>query len=243
MKRIPLSNGAACSLRAGSGVREGEAGAVLVVVMLVLMTLMGLGMTALWLTNGNLQMSANVNLRSNALYLAEAGIERARSILNDPVVPDLPTVLAGSSPGNDRVPNFVDPLTGQPNGIGAVMVDQGGLPLLNVAYPPASFGRNGGTVDAPTALTMGTYTVWIRNDLSDLRRGNFGTDTNNTVIVRAQGTAADGRTTVVLEVALGPTPDAIPSAAANTTVPPELCNSGKNACDENNSTLSGIVVN
>lgn len=223
--------------------RVRDRGAVLIVVMMVLVTLMGLGMTALWLTNGNLQMSANVNLRSNALYVAEAGIERARAILNDPVAPDLPTVLGGLNPGSDRVPTQVDPVTGQPNGVGAVMVDQAGVPLLNVAYPPPTFGRDVGTGNAPTATNMGTYTVWIRNDASDLRQGNYTIDTNNTVLVRSQGTAADGRTNVVLEVVLGPTPELIPTGVTNNVVPPELCNSGKNACDENNSTLSGIVVN
>lgn len=223
--------------------RVAQRGAVLIVVMLVLLTLMGLGMTALWLTNGNLQMSANVNLRSNALYVAEAGIERARAILNDPVAPDLPSMLTGSNPGNDRVPTQVDAVTGLPNGIGAILVDQGGLPLINVPYPPPTFGRDNGTEAAPTATTMGTYTVWVRNDNSDLRQGNFTGDSNTTVLVRAQGTAADGRTNVVLEVVMGPTPDAIAGPTVNSVVPPELCNSGKNACDENNSTLSGIVVN
>lgn len=220
-----------------------ESGAVLLVVMMVLVTLMGLGMTALWLTTGNLQMSANVSMRNNAFYVAEAGVERARAILNDPVAPNLPELLLGSSPGNDRVPTQVNAVTGQPNGVGAILVDQAGLPLINVAYPPPTFGRGVGAVAAPTADTMGTYTVWIRNDTSDLRQGNFTLDTNNTVVVRSQGTAADGRTNVVVEVVLGPTPANAPSGAANNIVPPELCNSGKNACDENNSTLSGIVVN
>ena len=223
--------------------RQCDQGAVLMVVMMVLVTLMGLGMTALWLTSGNLQMSTNVNMRNNALYVAEAGVERARAILNDPVAPDLPSVLSGTNPGYDNVPTQVEAATGQPNGVGAILVDQAGVPLINVAYPPPKFGREAGTVEAPTAITMGTYTVWIRNDSADLRRGNFTVDSNNTVVVRSQGTAADGRANVVLEVVLGPTPANMPGGAGNGLVPPELCNSGKNACDENNSTLSGIVVN
>lgn len=223
--------------------RGRDGGAVLIVVMLVLITLMGMGMTALWLTGGNLQMSANVSLRSHALYVAEAGIERARALLNDPVAPDLPLLLSGTNAGNDDVPTAVDNTTGRPNGVGAVLVDAAGVPLINVAYPPPTFGRGAGTIAAPTAATMGTYTVWIRNDDADLRQGNFGLDTNNTVVVRAQGTAADGRTNVVVEVVLGPTPAEWPAGTANSITPPELCNSGKNACDENNSTLSGIVVN
>ncbi len=240
--RAPRSS-RGCEARTPCTPHSRDAGAVLLVVMMVLVTLMGLGMTAMWLTSGNLQISANVNMRNNAFYVAEAGVERARSILNDPVAPDLPSLLAGLGAGADNVPTQVNVITGQPNGLGAVLVDQAGIPLVNVAYPPPTFGRGGGVAAAPTADTMGTYTVWIRNDNSDLRQGNFGMDTNNTVVIRSQGTAADGRTNVVVEVVLGPTPANTPGGSADSIVTPELCNSGKNGCDENSSTLSGIVVN
>ncbi|MCG5054564.1 MAG: hypothetical protein KA712_16495 [Myxococcales bacterium] len=228
--------------------RHRESGAVLMVVMLILLGLMGLGMTALWLTSGNLQVGSNVNLRANALYVAEAGIERARELLNGTTPPNLPVLLAGSAHPADSVPTAIDLVTGTANGIGAVLIDRPdpalvpGAPLVNVPYPPASFARTPGTMDAPTATLMGTYTVWIRNDAAELRQGQFTIDGNSAVVVRSRGVAQDGRTSVVLEVSLGPSPAAANVPGAGGPPPPVLCNAGKNACDDNNSTQYGIVV-
>lgn len=225
--------------------RRNDQGAVLVVVMMVLLVLMGMGMTALWMTSGNLQVGTNVNLRANALYVAEAGIEQARAILNGPTPPNMPVLLAGSTHPLDNVPTLVDAVTGAANGIGAVMMNvpdpiaTPGLPLVNVVYPPPSFGRVAST---STAETMGTYTVWIRNDAPELRRGQFLVDGNSAVVVRSRGVARDGRTSVVLEVSLGPSPAAANMPGAGGPPPPVLCNAGKNACDDNNSTQYGVVA-
>jgi hypothetical protein len=213
------------------------------VVMLVMLCLLGLGVTVLWTTSGNLQVGSNISLRTQALYVAEAGVERAKEILNGPIPPDLTDLLKAHAQADDNVPNTVDPVTGQVNGVGAVLKDTGGLFLANVLYPPASFGRTAGTANAPTAVNMGRYTVWIRNDASELRQKLYGQDFNNTVIVRSRGVAMDGRTNVVLEVTLGVKPPAPGAPGPQPPPPPVLCNSGKNACDDNNSTQYGVVVN
>src|SRR5204863_2339132 len=114
----------------------------------------------------NLQVQANTNLRAQALVVAEAGIERARAALNAGV--DVNTMLAGKNAGQDDVPTGVD-ASGKPNGAGALFVD-GAVTLSGIAFPPASFGRTGGTPTAPQATTMGTYTVWIRNDTAEIRQ-------------------------------------------------------------------------
>ncbi|MDZ4697715.1 MAG: hypothetical protein SGI86_21435, partial [Deltaproteobacteria bacterium] len=93
------------------------------------------------------------------------------------------------------------------------------------------------------STTMGTYTVWIRNDSAELRQNQFVIDGNQSVVVRVQGMAADGRTNVVLEVTLGTLPMGPTDPATPGPPPPVLCNSGKNACDDNSSTQYGIVVN
>jgi len=220
--------------------RHGESGAVLLLVMMLMLALFGLGVTALWLTGGNLQVGANVNQRMQALYVAEAGIERARAILNASPAPDVSALLAGSGASGDNVPVALD-AAGNPAGVGAILID-GVTPLDGVVYPPASFNRGKGTATAPVAATMGTYTVWIRNDTADCRRGKYTLDSNGSVMVRSRGLAPDGLTTVVLEVAMGGIPGS-PGNAGTAVVAPVLCNSGKNACDENNSTAAGIVVN
>lgn len=219
--------------------RRHDAGAVLLLMMLLVIGLLGLGITALWLTSGNLQVQANNNLRAQALVVAEAGIERARAILNAGVNVD--QMLAGQNAGVDEVPTALD-AAGRPNGVGAIFMDAA-VPLRNVAFPPASFGRGAGTAAAPVAATMGTYTVWIRNDTAECRAGQFTHDGNGTVLVRARGLAPDNLTAVVVEVALGATPPVPGTPGVSAGIPPVLCVSGKNACDDNSSTVSGVVAN
>ena len=214
---------------------------MLLTVLMVMLGLFALGVTALWMTGGNLQISANLNLRQQALYVAEAGVERARAVLNRSGS-NVNAMLVGSNPGIDEVPTGVTEPGGVPNGVGALVVD-GTVSLENVAHPPASFGRTPrDEFGAPRPTTMGNYTVWIRNDTTECRLGNFTADNNNSVLIRSRGVALDGRTTVVLEVTMGPTPGLTGVPGTPPSAPLVLCNSGKNACDDNNSVWYGIVV-
>jgi hypothetical protein len=220
--------------------RDPRRGAVLLLVMMLMISLFGLGVTALWLTSGNLQVGANVNQRLQALYCAEAGIERARAILNNIPAPDIATLLKGTANASDDVPSKLD-ANGVPVGVGAILLD-GTTILDKVAFPPASFKRDKGTATAPVSATMGTYSVWIRNDTAECRQGKYLADANGSVMIRARGLAPDNLTTVVLEVAMG----GVPGTGGSTTTTssaPVLCNSGKNSCDDNSSTVSGVVVN
>ena len=220
--------------------RNPQSGAVLVLVMMLMISLFGLGVTALWLTSGNLQVGTNVNQRMQALYCAEAGIERARSILNTNPPPDVSALLKGAGNAEDDIPSKLDG-SGNPVGVGAILMEGTSI-ISKVAFPPTTFKRGPGTANAPVSSTMGTYTVWIRNDTAECRRGNYLTDSNGAVIVRSRGLAPDNLTTVVLEVAMGGAPGGTVTAPT-TSGAPVLCNSGKNACDDNSSTASGVVVN
>ncbi len=247
------------------------------VVLLVMVALLGLGLTGLFLTTGSIQVSTNINLRNQALVVAEAGIERARSILNNPAsVPPVPSFLAGSGNPADEIPNDVSQCQGQARG--AVLMDlvQSSSPctqtpcaLRNIAYPSVSR-----TADLPSAAgtpaspTLGTYTVYIRQDLVDCRMANFicdqavpstgdagvgggsgqatcspppgSPDPNGTVVIRSEGVASDGRTRVVLEVTMTA---ALTSQRGFNTPVSALCASGASGCDDNASVQSGIVVN
>ena len=220
--------------------RNDESGAVLIVVLMVMLTLLGVGVMTLWLTQANLQVGGAVNLRTQAFYAAEAGIERAAATLNGEVAPDLDALLRGSNAGIDNVPTALD-ASGMPNGVGAIVVDRA-TPLNNVNFPPVSFGRSPGVPDRPVAEFMGRYTVWIRNDLAEARLipPKFVVDDNNTVILRSRGVANDGRTNVVLEVTMIPSGimGGDPGAAGATA--PADCISGKNACDDNSNTQYGL---
>jgi hypothetical protein len=220
--------------------RNPERGAILVLVMMLMISLFGLGVTALWLTSGNLQVGTNVNQRLQALYCAEAGIERARAILNTSPGPDVSALLKGGGNADDDIPSKLD-ASGVPIGVGAVLFE-GATALSKVAFPPTSFKRGTGTATAPVSATMGTYTVWIRNDTAECRQGKYLVDGNAAVVVRSRGLAPDNLTTVVLEVAMGGAPGG-PITTPTTSFAPVLCNSGKNSCDDNSSTASGVVVN
>jgi hypothetical protein len=232
--------------------RNDERGAILVVVMLIMVVLLGLGMSGLFLTRSNVQMLTNTNLRNQALYVAEAGLERARDILNGSIVPDLTALLGGTghvSNPSDEIPNALDSVYGLPVGRGAILTDTAGVPLLRVNYPTSvshSEAVPGNTQGLANPL-MGIYTVFIRNDMAECRMGKFTVDGlaaggNQVVVIRSEGTASDGRTTVVLEMTMG-------GGATNGTaagaggIAAVLCNSGKNSCDDNNSVQNNVVVN
>src|SRR5947209_3391566 len=127
--------------------RNGESGAILLLVMMLMISLFGLGITALWLTSGNLQIGTNVNQRMQALYCAEAGIERARSILNTNPPPDVSALLKGAANAEDDIPSKLD-ASGNPVGVGAILME-GTTVVSKIAFPPASFKRGPGTAAAP----------------------------------------------------------------------------------------------
>ena len=126
----------------------------------------------------------------------------------------------------DDVPAGLD-AKGVPVGVGSVLNDGTG-PLVDIAYPPASFGRTGQN----TAALMGTYTVWVRNDTADARRGNFQTDTNGAVVIRSRCVAPDGRNNAVVELTFFPR-----ASGPLTFIAVECGDTGKNVDDSNTNTL------
>jgi len=149
--------------------------------MLIMIALLGLGMSGLFLTKSNMQMLTNVNLRNQALYVAEAGLERARDILNGPVSPDLTAMLGGAGhvpDPADEIPTAVDSVHGQPNGRGAILTDTAGVPLSRVNYPTSVAHGEAvpGNTQGLSNPLMGMYTVYIRNDNAECRMGKFTVD-------------------------------------------------------------------
>jgi hypothetical protein len=209
--------------------RAADRGAVLVVVLLVMMTLLSIGILSVRLTSGNVNIAASMNLRAQALYCAQAGIERARAYLNlapaDDVNNFITRLLPSRGQALDDVPKGLD-AKGQPTGVGSVLND--GVPLVDVSYPPISFGRDGIT----TAATMGNYTVWIRNDTADARRGNLVTDTNGAVVIRSRCVAPDGRTSATLELTFFPR-----ASGPLTFIDVDCSDTGKNVDDANTNTV------
>jgi hypothetical protein len=96
----------------------------------------------------------------------------------------------------------------------------------------------------PVSATMGNYTVWVRNDMSEIRQGFITTEDpanpNLTVVIRSRGVASDGRTNVVLEATMLPTALVTNTPGASGGGIGDECVAGKNACDDNSSTQYGI---
>ncbi len=236
--------------------RRTDSGSVLVVVLMVMLGLLGLGVTAMWLTSGNLQVGANMNQRTQALYAAEAGVERAREILNALPPPNVPSTMFTAAGAACTSPKDVNDLVTATNvyGIGAIMRDAANVPLCGQKYPAVApmgntwRGTGAPALPAPSPPrpnmpdTMGTYTVWLRNDMAEIRQGLYATDNNGSVVITSRGVAADNRTVVMLEVTLGPNLGAPPSPGIIPPPPPQLCLTGRNSCDENNNVNYGAVV-
>lgn len=215
--------------------------------MMIMIVLLGLGMSALFLTRSNVQMLTNTNLRNQALYVAEAGLERARDILNGPVAPDLTALMGGAghvANASDEIPIALDTVSSQPLGRGAILTDTGGVPLLRVNYPTSVSHSEAvpGNPNGVAAQLMGVYTVYIRNDTAECRMGNFTVDANQVVVIRSEALASDGRTSVVLEMTMGASATGGGASGAG-GISAVLCNAGKNACDDNNSVQNNVVVN
>jgi len=234
------------------GCRNGEAGAVLVIVMLAIIGLLGIGLAGVFLTGGNLQVAANTNIRNQALYVAEAGLERARDILNGPSQIDFPAMLGGAghvAHAADEIPTALNSKH-QPIGRGAILRDAAGVPLYHVSYP-TSVSRTEALGDNPNGAPnafMGSYTVYVRNDTAECRMGKFvvdGADVNGNqmVVIRSEGTGFDNKTAVILEVVMGPKGGGTNGQNGAGGVNQVLCNSGKNSCDDNNSVINNVVVN
>jgi hypothetical protein len=252
--------------------RGGNKGAILIVVLIVMIALLGLGMTGLFLTSGTIQMNTNINLRNQALIVAEAGIERAREVLNTPIpTPPIPALLAGSTTSSDEVPTKYADCGGDARG--AILVDQittacqgnplpAGCRLLSIDFP--SLNRTSdlpANVGAVVRTTMGKYTVYIRQDQADCRMGNYTCDLATPLAGVDAGTCtppagAPSPNGAVVIRSEGVASDnktrvvlevtLIPSqglAQALNTPLSALCASGANGCDDNSSVQNGIVVN
>jgi hypothetical protein len=238
-------------IRCVGGRRQDDRGAVLIAVMLIMVVLLGMGMTGLFLTKSNVQMLTNTNLRNQALYVAEAGLERARDVLNGPVSPDLPALLGGTghvaNPA-DEIPGSLDPVYNLPVGRGAILTDASGAALFKVNYPTSIFHGEAvpGNPDGVSASLMGSYTVYIRNDTAECRKGKYTIDGkaangNQIVVIRSEGTALDGQTSVALEMTMGAGSSGEEQGTGG--IASVLCNSGKNSCDDNNSVQNNVVIN
>ncbi len=165
--------------------RDKEAGSVLILTLLVTLVILGIGLTAMWLSSSGMKMSSNMTRRQEALYAAEAGMEHARSILANTVTWN--NLLTGCGSSLDD--------TG-PGGRGVVICE--GTP----AAPLANYLMGTGATITPIkvrGLGKITYTIFVRNDDAEAVTTGFYTDADARIVVRAEGTGRDGLSFFAIE--------------------------------------------
>lgn len=168
---------------------QDESGSILVLTLLVTLVILGVGLTAMWISSSGMKMSGNLTRRQEALYASEAGMEHARSILANTIKwDDLLNGCAGHSMNDTGV-----------GGRGVILCEGGiaGTPLAN--YLIASGAST--TSSKVRGLSNITYTVYIRNDeaeAADLTIGLYN-DEDSRIVVRAEGTGRDGLSFFAIE--------------------------------------------
>jgi hypothetical protein len=183
----------------------------MVLALLITMIILGVGITVMWVSSSGMKVSGNITRRQEALYTAEAGIERARAIIGA-FTGDYDTLLRGcGTPEDDTVKGNVlcDPVSS---------LKLSGISLIDSSTTSASEA-------APALQANAKYTVWIRNDwmaecTTDASHaskvdcdqdGTVGShdksqamyhDENRRIILRAEGIGRDGLSYVAVEVVL-----------------------------------------
>ena len=177
----------------------------MVLTLLVTMIVLGVGMTVMWVSSSGMKTSSSITRRQEALYAAESGVARVRSIIAA-FDGNYETLLRGC----DTAEN--DPTRGN------VLCD----PVTNVKLQDVRVVTGQSLGQTRPAPQNGRYTVWIRNDwmaecgsmelsadkvdcdkdgAPDRDQAMFQDD-NRRVILRAEGTGRDGLSFVALEVVL-----------------------------------------
>ena len=181
----------------------GQHGSILVLALLVTLLILGVGLTAMWLSSSGSKVSGNITRRQEALYAAEAGIDRARAILASQL--DWGPLLDGSlctatqdhpQKGNVLCDPFASP---------SVPLED--MPVVESSSSTASQTQGLGNI---------RYTVFVRNDAVESAPADGGTgdggvadgaagpliDRDGRVIIRAEGYGKDGLGFVALEAVI-----------------------------------------
>jgi Tfp pilus assembly protein PilX len=165
-----------------------ESGSVLVLAMLVALVILGVGLSALFLSNSGMRISGNLSRRQEALGAAETGTERALAILRTNATNDWDSLLVG---GCTATP--FDPTKGN------ILCD-GATPLENVPVVA--------TVPDGLPATYGqylAYTVYIRNDPTEASGLGAFNDEDKRVVVRSEGVGRDGVSFFAIETIIAVT--------------------------------------
>jgi hypothetical protein len=181
----------------GATCRQADAGAALILVLLVLTSLMGLGMVAVYRSSVEMNIAVSNRLHSQALYAAEAGMEAAFRDMNVRLWnPAISTAVLQGTWGGDGLTQAVatesspPPATAGGTAIPPCVDGEGdpetaaGKPFMTI-YRHSAEGRELYNIPFPDEAQadervfarrtnhmspyMGRYTVYIRNDTAEMR--------------------------------------------------------------------------
>jgi hypothetical protein len=179
----------------------------MVLALLVTLLILGIGLTAMYLSSAGMKVSGNITRRQEAMAASESGIERALAVLNT-VGPDAWSTLL---PAGQCGATLDDQPISQDNAEkkkGVVLCDAG-VPLENVSLLESSST----TIAAGAAPAMQnlTYTVFIRNDDGEAfslwdnstpKTLAWETDNDKRVVLRVEGTARDSLSFFAVEAVI-----------------------------------------
>ncbi len=168
-----------------------HSGSVLVMAMLVTLLIVGIGLAAMFLAATEIKMSSSMSHKKEALAAAEAGVDRALSILSRTPLDWSPLLLGCGAKENDP----------PPAGKGMVLCDNG-APLAGIALLEST-KRKGTTLQTKTMSNL-KYSLYIRNDPLEVsyNGGRWFDDRNRRVVIRSEGTGLDGQSTFAVEVVI-----------------------------------------
>ena len=160
------------------------------------------------LSSTTVDMRIGMNYRTNAqlLFVAEAGIEAARESLRSAVEAK---INASSADAINTLPEGITEVLKDYDGTDTVFsssVDVDTLLALTAAVEPRYADAVAVTSDG---TTIGTYTIFLRNDAADGATSN--TDTNEVVTLVSIGVVGNSEMLVEVDVRKGRFPD-VPSA-------------------------------
>jgi len=184
-----------------------EAGSVLVLALLVTLLILGVGLTAMYLSSSGMKVSGNLTRRQEALSASETGMERALAVLNNVDPANWSSLLPPNQCGatQDELPSSQYNTEKRK---GVVLCDNG-VPLENVSVLEGS-STTLGTSGAPAMENL-RYTVYIRNDdgeaallwpTSSPNTAAWETDNDNRVVLRVEGWARDSLSFFAVEAVI-----------------------------------------
>lgn len=224
-------------------------GSVLVLALLVTLLILGVGLTAMWVSSSGTKVSSNLTRRQEALYAAETGLSRARSLLRQfPAMWN--TFLQGCGATMDDIANK-----------GAVLCLPGAPPTPLQLEPVIATGSVS-EAENPD-LDRVSYTIYVRNDPFEYQHCNGvrdepaepaadsgdcnsdGTadvaddnmrrfvDQDGRIVVRVEGHGKDGLSQVAVEATV--------SAGTQATAAPGYAQKGGSGGSGSNATPSASV--